>query len=70
MDNNKKLQQVLEMHDDKVEDFGLPNINQPFQHSPEEDAALDAEWQRICAEHGVEVPEITEEEFEQQKKAA
>jgi hypothetical protein len=58
MSIQKKLIHVLEMHDEAVEDFGL---------SPE---VTHAEWEALVAAHSVEVEEITEEEFEQQKVAA
>ena len=58
MNIQKKLIHVLEMHDEATEDYGLsPDVS----HS---------EWDALVAAHSVEVPEITEEEFEELKKVA
>ena len=56
--NNKKLIDILEMHDLATENYGL---------APE---VTSEEFLAMVAAHQVEVPEITEEEFEQQKRAA
>lgn len=54
----KKLADILEMHDAATEDFGL---------SPE---ITHAEWDALVAAHEEKVPQITEDEWEEQKKAA
>ena len=56
--NNKKLIDILEMHDLATENYGL---------APE---VTSEEFYEMVAAHSVQVPEITEEEFEEQKKAA
>lgn len=59
--NNKKLSHILEMHDEATENYGL---------TPESEEISREEWEAFIAFHGIHVEEITEEEFEEQKKAA
>lgn len=63
--NNKKLIDILEMHDAATEDYGLPGDGFCLLSEPSAE-----EWNAFLAEHRTDVAEITEEEFEEQKKAA